>query len=485
MYQDENNYSSNLEEVIIEQTSQVESVKAVTESNSPIEDVVVQEEAERAKSMGVYSNIYPEDFYKANVTEPAKQRKKKREKKAGGRVFGKIAMAITLGLVFGGFAGVAFFSVERLDSYLNPSSESTTIVQTVEIPVAEQVETTATAVSYTTMDITGVVEKVMPSVVAINSSIVVSGSYFGQTYEEVQESAGSGIIIAENETELLIATNYHVVADASQIAVTFIDEESVIGLVKGTDAEMDLAIVAIQLEDIPDSTKSEIAIAELGDSDDLSVGEPAIAIGNALGYGQSVTTGVISALNRSVEMESLVDPSETTTSYLIQTDAAINLGNSGGALLNMEGEVIGINSNKIGGSLVEGMGYAIPISVAKPILDDLMVQEIRYKVDVDEQGFLGVNGFQVTEEVSELYNIPEGLYLKVITEGSPVEAAGLVVGDILTELDGESIDSMEDLIDKMEYYAAGETVTLTVQKLERQGYTEMEIEIVLANRPTE
>lgn len=430
---------------------------------------------------GVYSDIYPEDFYRSNVPKPSTI-KEKRSKKPRNGIFRKVAMAMVLGIIFGGFAGVAFHSVDRIDSYLNPQTIPNEVIEQFEtVEVVENIRNVSNGI----LDVTEVVNEVMPSVVAINTGTTVSGSFFGQKYEEVQESSGSGIIIGENEEELLIATNYHVIADATYIHVNFIDEESVEGQVKGSDAIMDLAIVSIPLSQIKMSTLNIISIAELGDSEALEVGEPAIAIGNALGYGQSVTTGVISALNRPLEMQSLANSNETTTNVLIQTDAAINMGNSGGALLNMQGQVIGINSNKIGGSLVEGMGYAIPISQAKPILDELMVKETRVKVPTNEQGFIGINGFQVTGDVSEAYNLPDGLYLKVITEGSAADQAGLVVGDILSKFDGDTIYSMEDLMEKIQYYRAGETVTLTVQKLQRQGYAEEEIQIVLGGKPVQ
>lgn len=449
----------------------------VTNYNRTVSNEVTQQ------TRGVYSDIYPEDFYKNNFGQPTKTNiKEKPGKKRFKTVFGKVALAMVLGIVFGGFAGVAFLSVESIEAYLNPQPIPNEVMEKMEtVEVIENISN----VSYGILDVTDVVNEVMPSVVAINTSLTISGSFFGQQYEEVEESAGSGIIIGENEDELLIATNYHVIADATYISVNFIDDENVEGQIKGSDVMMDLAIISIPLSQIKDSTLNIITIAELGDSEALEVGEPAIAIGNALGYGQSVTTGVISALNRPLEMQSLANENETTTNVLIQTDAAINLGNSGGALLNMQGQVIGINSNKIGGSLVEGMGYAIPISQAKPILDALMVKETRFKVSVDEQGFIGINGFQVTSDVSQMYDLPEGLYLKVITEGSAADYAGLVVGDILSKFDGDIIYSMEDLMEKISYYKAGETVILTVQKLQRQGYVEQEIEIVLGSRPTE
>ncbi len=433
-------------------------------------------EEEKEAPRGTYSNIYPEDFYRENVTKLQESKKKKKKK----GIFGKVAFTIAMGIVFGGFASLSFLAVERLDAYLYPTQELNVVPITPEIETQDNSQVIAMQTSYSVAD---VVDDVMPAVVSISSQITVQSNFFGQIIEETQESVGSGIIIGENDTELLIVTNYHVVQDASKLGVCFIDDTVIEATVKGSDIGMDLAVIAVSLENISNETKANIAIAQLGDSDALQVGEPAIAIGNALGYGQSVTTGVISALNRSVEMDG--SNIGSSNDYLIQTDAAINLGNSGGALLNAQGEVIGINSNKIGGSLVEGMGYAIPISVAKPILEDLMIKETRYQVADGKQGYMGVNGFQVTSDISAMYGIPEGLYLKVISEGSPAELAGLKVGDILTSFDGVVIQSMEQLIELVSYYEVGETVELGVSQLKQQGYEDIVLEIVLASRPEE
>ncbi len=450
----------------------------VVEPVQPVEQVQPEQfgqHVQHVQSRGMYSNIYPEDFYRENVT---KLKDTKKKKKKG--VFGKVVLTIALGIVFGGFAGLSFVAVERLEDYLSPEQELST---TPTMPELEEQGVPQVVSMQTSYSVADVVDDVMPAVVSISSEITVQGSFFGQMIEETQESAGSGIIIGENDKELLIVTNYHVVQDSSKLGVLFIDDTFIPATIKGSDIGMDLAVIAVSLDDIPNETKSQIAIAKLGDSDALQVGEPAIAIGNALGYGQSVTTGVISALNRSVEMDDTNIGS--SNDYLIQTDAAINLGNSGGALLNAKGEVIGINSNKIGGSLVEGMGYAIPISVAKPILEDLMIKETRYQVATDQRGFMGVNGFQVTSDISQMYGIPEGLYLKVITEGSPAATAGLKVGDILTSFDGVEIQSMEQLVELVSYYEVGETVELGVSQLQQQGYEDTVMEIVLTSRPVE
>ena len=304
-----------------------------------------------------------------------------------------------------------------------------------------------------------------------------------QTYQMESESAGSGIIIGENDTELLICTNNHVVEDSDTLTVTFIDDESYEAQVKGTDKENDLAVVAVKLDDISDDTRSKIKIAKYGDSDSLRVGEQVVAIGNALGYGQSVTTGIVSALNRDITAsEDGSEDSATTYQDLIQTDAAINPGNSGGALLNMNGEVIGINSAKASESGVEGMGYAIPISKAMPILENLMSKQTRSKVDEDKIGYLGINGQGVSDQAVQLYNVPAGVYVTKVQSGSPADEAGLREGDIITKFDGTEVSDMSDLQERLQYYSAGETVELTIQTNKDGAYAEKTLEITLGSR---
>ncbi len=322
-------------------------------------------------------------------------------------------------------------------------------------------------------DVTAVVEDVMPAMVIIHNNYTTSASYFGYVQKEEATASGSGIIVGENDSELLIATNYHVVEGADSLEVIFADDTAIEAVVKGTDSTMDLAVVAVMLDDISSDTKDAIKIATLGDSDSLKLGEPAIAIGNALGYGQSVTTGVISAVNREVEM------TEGTPHTFIQTDAAINPGNSGGALLNLSGEVIGINSNKIGGNTVEGMGYAIPISLAQPIIDKLMNERTLIKVSSEERGYIGISGVSVTSDVSEYYGIPVGVYVAEITDGGGAEDAGIKKGDVITEFDGEEITSMDDLQTRLQYYAAGTTVTVKVMRQTGEEYAEKEYTVTL------
>ena len=324
-------------------------------------------------------------------------------------------------------------------------------------------------------DVTQVVEAVMPACVSITNNFTQTvQDFWGQTYSKDETASGSGIIIGENEQELLIVTNNHVVDSTEQLYVQFIDGETVEAQVKGTDASADLAVVAVKLDTIANSTKQEICIARMGDSDSLKIGEPAIAIGNALGYGQSVTTGVISALNRKIESSN----SEEGTS-LIQTDAAINPGNSGGALLNMRGEVIGINSNKIGGSSIEGMGYAIPISTARPIIEDLMERQTRTKYSEEERGYLGISCINVTSDLSENFSMPQGIFVAQVYSGTGAEAAGLVRGNIVVAFDGVTVQNQEELTKQMQYYKAGESVEITIMVNSANGYQQKNVTVTL------
>ena len=326
-------------------------------------------------------------------------------------------------------------------------------------------------------DVTQVVEAVMPACVSITNNFTQTvQDFWGQTYSQDETASGSGIIIGENEQELLIVTNNHVVDSTEQLYVQFIDGETVEAQVKGTDASADLAVVAVKLDTIANSTKQEICIARMGDSDSLKIGEPAIAIGNALGYGQSVTTGVISALNRKIDSSN----SEEGTS-LIQTDAAINPGHSGGALLNMRGEVIGINSNKIGGSSIEGMGYAIPISTARPIIEDLMERQTRTKYSEEERGYLGISCINVTSDLSENFSMPQGIFVAQVYSGTGAEAAGLVRGNIVVAFDGVTVQNQEELTKQMQYYKAGESVEITIMVNSANGYQQKNVTVTLSS----
>ena len=336
----------------------------------------------------------------------------------------------------------------------------------------------------------------MPSIVAItNKSVQEVQDYFsqfgfggqGQPQTQETESQGSGIIIGKNDSELLMVTNNHVVEGADTLSVCFIDNQVYEAAIKGTDPENDLAVIAVPLDSISDDTMSKIAVASIGDSDSLKVGEQVVAIGNALGYGQSVTTGIVSAVNRTLSSNSSDtqdsnSSDDSSSATYIQTDAAINPGNSGGALLNMNGEVIGINSAKLASTEVEGMGYAIPISRVSDIIDNLMNQTTRTKVDSDKQGTIGIKGINVTSDVQEKYNLPEGIYVSEVTSGSAAEKAGITSGSVITKFDGKSVTDIESLQDLLQYYKAGETVELTLQVPDSDSYKEKTVSITLGSK---
>ena len=323
-------------------------------------------------------------------------------------------------------------------------------------------------------DVTAVVKTAMPCVVSITNEYTAYDYWYDEEYDE--RANGSGIVVAQSSEEILIVTNYHVIQDNNNLYVQFIDDREAVAYVKGTSPENDLAIVSVFLDDMSDKTLKSISIAALGDSDSLQVGEPAIAIGNSLGYGQSVTTGVISALNRNVFAD---DPEMNSQGYLIQTDAAINPGNSGGALLNVKGEVVGINSSKIADYVIEGMGYAIPISTAKPIIEELMLKETKKKVPAQERAFLGVAGTDVIEEATARYEMPEGVFVTNVLEDTAAEKAGILKGDIITYIDGEKITGMDELQGLLEYYAGDTKVEVVLMRLHNGEYKERTLEVML------
>lgn len=417
----------------------------------------------------------------------------KNPKKQGGagKYFKKVLASVSFGLCFGLFAGLGIYAVDQSTGMFSgmlqadensvrdavkevlASGGIANVVSQEESPSGISLTKNVTAV---TTDVSEVVKEVMPAMVSIINNYVEEVSYFGQTMKQQGSASGSGIIVGENDTELLIATNYHVVQDAVSLIVNFIDGSNAEAVVKGSDKEMDLAVLAIPLSSLTEETKNAISIAKLGDSDSLKLGEPVIAIGNALGYGQSVSGGYVSALNREIEL------SDGSTGTFIQTDAAINPGNSGGALLNINGEVIGINSSKIGGSVVEGMGFAIPISAAQPILEELMAKETRSQV-AEEPGYLGIRPQTVTEEDAERYGMPRGIFVYEVIENSAASQAGILKGDIITKFDSTRITSYSDLEDVLQYYGAGETVTITVARSENGEYTEIPLTITLASKP--
>lgn len=436
-----------------------------------------------------YSNSYPNDYARMDH----KKDKKNKEKKQGSGYFKKALVAVSLGLFFGVFAGLGLYIVDavsgmsaRADKVASAEAVGTESVekdvQEAEEIVEEAVDETAGMITKTdtvttvVSDVSDVVAEVMPSIVAVNNHYTETMSYFGQSMSSEADASGSGIIVGENDTELLIVTNYHVIEDTDKLTVQFVEGSEAEALIKGMDPDMDLAVIAVPLEEIDSKTRQEIKVATLGDSDSLVVGEPAIAIGNSLGYGQSVTTGVISALDRSIEISGSADGT------FIQTDAAINPGNSGGALLNIKGEVIGINSNKIGGSAVEGMGYAIPISSASPIIAQLMLRETKSKVAEEERGYLGISGISVTQDVSQAYGMPEGVYIAQVYENTAASRAGLKQGDIIMEFNGDSITSMDELQRELEFYAKGDTVEVKVMTMTVNGYEEITVDLTLGNK---
>ena len=398
-----------------------------------------------------------------------------------------IGKAIAFGLVFGLVAGCTFQGVNFAAN--KALGTQTAQVQESQV-VTEQEDTTPTVGSTTdskpaisqatvtaaddgTYTVSDIAQMCMPSVVAItNKGVTEVQSWFG-TMQQESESAGSGIIVGQNDEELLIATNNHVVSGAEELSVCFNDDVDQVyeAHTKGTDASNDLAIVAIKLSDIPQDVLSTIKIAELGNSDELTVGEQVVAIGNALGYGQSVTSGYISALDREVQMDNM-------TSNLIQTDAAINPGNSGGALFNMKGQVIGINSAKLAETKVEGMGYAIPISTAIPILNELENRVTREKVDASEEGYLGISCQDVSSD-AQAYGIPAGVYVAEATEGGAAQKAGVRQGDIITKFDGQTVTSVSEIKSLLQYYKAGETVDVVVERMSNEGYAEVTLSVTL------
>lgn len=333
-------------------------------------------------------------------------------------------------------------------------------------------------------DVSQVVEEAMPAVVAVASTAVYQtpdfgfGWFFGggsQSYEV--PSSGSGIIIGENNTELLIVTNNHVVQDTVSLKITFVDDTAVDAAVKGTDPDTDLAVISVPLDQIPQETKEKIAVARLGDSDGLKVGQGVIAIGNALGYGQSVTVGYVSALNREIKT------SDGNTRVLLQTDAAINPGNSGGALLNMKGEVIGINAAKYSSTEVEGIGYAIPVSGVQDILDELMNRKTRSEVAEEKRGYLGIQGTTVDEDAAAAFGMPKGVYVyKILKDGAAADSR-LREKDIITKLDGMTVKSMQELQKFLKGYETGETIELLVQRQEDGQYKEIQIPVTLTGLP--
>lgn len=418
----------------------------------------------------------------------------------------KAGATIALAVIFGLVAAVVFQAANfAADRFLNTGKSSVQIKTTDSVDLQETASDDSTADKVLSDSengtVTAVAQASMPSVVAITTvSVQEIPSFFGYSSHQYKSaSTGSGIIVGDNDDELLIATNNHVVDGATTLSVCFIGddvanaetetvnagdngdlnvEDAVSAKIKGTDADNDLAVVAVKKSDIPEDTLNQIKIAQIGSSDDLAVGQQVVAIGNALGYGQSVTSGWISALNRTISTDD-----GTNSTGLIQTDAAINPGNSGGALLNMKGELIGINSAKYADSAVEGMGYAIPISKAKPILEELMNRETREKVDSSKKGYLGVSLANLTTEAIEMYNMPTGAFVRSVEDDSPAQEAGICKGDIIVKFDGQKVSDGDDLLDKLQYYKSGEKIEAVIARATNGEYEENTIELTLGTRP--
>ena len=373
--------------------------------------------------------------------EPVKKPVKQRPMAA------KIAGITAAALLFGTVAGGTMLGVNTAGEYLKtqygPKEETQASLATVETRPAAETEpakSQTSAMLALQMDVSSIVEAAMPSVVAITNTMVLEQrTWFGSSQRYEVPSSGSGIIVGQNDDELLIVTNNHVVEDSKELTVTFIDETSVTAAIKGTDSENDLAVIAVPVSEIDEETMGQIKVATLGDSDALKVGEGVIAIGNALGYGQSVTVGYVSAKDREVRAQ------DTTSKYLLQTDAAINPGNSGGALLNMRGEVIGINAAKYSSTEVEGMGYAIPVSKVQDIINELMNRKTRIEIDESRRGYLGIQGTNIDDTAAAMYGMPRGVYVYKIVEGGAAAASDLREKDIITKFDGQTLRTMADL----------------------------------------
>ena len=432
-------------------------------------------------SRETYRGTQSEDVRaRALAAQPQKVQGKGKERKKSkvGKAVGLVASAAVFGLVAGGvMVGVNTVANSYISS--NVETKDNIVIGNQTDIKSESESTAAPATNLSNMDVSTIVDKAMPSVVAIyGKAEITQNSFFGtQSYEA--QSSGSGIIVGKTDTELLVVTNNHVIADTDSLEVEFNDGTKATASVKGGDSDNDVAVVAIKLSDLSEDTLSKISIANIGDSNDIKVGQGVVAIGNALGYGQSVTVGYISALNREVKTEG------GTSRNLLQTDAAINPGNSGGALLNMKGEVIGINSAKYSDTDVEGMGYAIPISAVKDLIAELSSKETRTVVAAENQGYLGIQGKDIDEEMAKAYDMPQGIYVYKVVEGGAAASSDLKAKDIITKFDGQSVRSMESLKNMLTYYESGKTVDLTVQRLDESGnYVEKTVTITLGKRET-
>lgn len=404
----------------------------------------------------------------------------------------KIGVFVLCGTFFGAAAGGAFVGTSYMvggnqstsNSVSSSTAQSLAALTTTNTNSSYKASNTITG-SSSTLSVADIASTCMPSIVAITNIGVTDVMTFWGNMQQESESCGSGVIIGKTDSELLIVTNYHVIEGSQNLTVVFSYDESntepsaVEAYVKGYDEDKDLAVIAISADNLTEEMTSQLSIATIGSSDDLALGEQVVAIGNALGYGQSVTTGIVSALNRTITSS---DTTSTDDNKYIQTDAAINPGNSGGALFNMDGELVGINSAKIASSEVEGMGYAIPISDVSSLIEDLMNQTARTTVvDTENRGYLGISGTDITSSVAAAYGFPEGIYVSSVTEGSAADQAGLVKGNIITKFDGKSVSSISSLQNLLTYYSAGETVAITIQVADGSDYTEKEVNVTLSS----
>ncbi len=427
----------------------------------------------------------PEGRRNSGGRSPKKPRKPKKEHSIG--------LSILLVAVFGAVAALVFFALTQTASTNRIEQNSTSSAAQSEqsdsgVTLGRQSDNSTESVidadeadevsSGSDLTIPEVTKKVMPSMVAItNTTVQQYRDYFGQTYDRESVSAGSGIIVGETDDHLLIATNNHVISGSSDITVTFVDDSAISGTVQGADSDNDLAIVSVNKSDVPDATMEAISIVEIGDSDSIQVGDQVVAIGNALGYGQSVSAGIISALNREVTS------SDGSSRTVIQTDASINPGNSGGALLNMKGQLIGINEAKLVDTKIEGVGYAIPMKIAEPILTNLGNKASREQVSDDQASYLGITCVTMPSSYTE-NGYPEGVYVASVTSGGPADAAGIKEGDIITSFDGSTVTTKEELISTLSYYAAGETVNVSISRMnsEQNGFDKQQLEVTLGNK---
>ena len=450
-----------------------------------------------ADDTGQSAEILRDKSRQSFAEQPGTQRPDK-ERKTGTGWVKVLAIALVFGLTAGLTGYGVYFAANKIHPVTAVSEEEQTqqrtqLSQTDTVPrTSSNDESAVSEENYSekqapasAMSVADVTANSMPSMVTISTmSVMEMQSFFGGARKYTAQGAGTGIIVGQNDTDLLIATNNHVVEGATQLSVGFIDEAAVEAVVKGTDSETDLAIIAVRLEDISDETMNQIKIATIGDSDDLVLGEQIVAIGNALGYGQSVTSGYVSAFGREL---SLTDGINTfTSSDLIQVDAAINSGNSGGALLNMRGELVGINEAKSSmtssGATVDNVGYAIPINKAQPILEELMNEAARERYSEEEQGYLGVTCANVTSEYSEMYGLPEGVCFTSVVEDGPAGEAGIQKGDVLTTLDGKKVTTYEKLMDRLTYYKAGDTIEVVILRADNGEYKEHRVNVTLGSR---